>query len=415
MQKGIEALATAVALASTALLSACSGGGSTSTPGTGTFSAALTDAPACGYDHVYVTVASVGVNSQLDGSGSWTDITLPTPRKIDLLSLSNGALESLGQTPLAAGTYQQLRLVLVPNVNGAATLNNSVVPSGQTSESPLTTPSAAQSGLKVNTRGPFTVQAGTLVDVVLDFNACRSIVTTGRGKGASTGGASGYLLKPVITATTEVVSGAIDGYVDPADATTTTAGSTTPGATVYAEQNGVVVAGAVADANGHFNLSPLEQSSTAGTYDIVIVNAGKAADVIQSVPVVAQATTSLSTSTSPLVLALSTTGDVSGTVTASATNQPTAASVVATQTINGSLIETIDLGNSDATTGAYDFTLPVAAPQVAAYSSTLPLSFTAASTGAGTYRLTAVTDTGASASAPATVTASTTTTVNLNP
>lgn len=412
MRKVIAAAAAASALTSAALLTGCGGG---SGSGTGTLGASLTDAPACGYDHVYLTVASVGVNSKTDGSGNWTDITLPVPKKIDLLSLTNGALESLGQTPLAVGTYQQLRLVLVPNTSGSATLNNSVVPSGQTAEVALTTPSAAQSGLKVNTKGPFTVQAGTLVDVVLDFNACRSIVTTGRSKGGSPGSASGYLLKPVITATTEIVSGSIDGYVDLADATTTIGTVTTPGATVYAEQNGVVVAGTVADAAGHFKLSPLEQSSTAGTYDVVVVNANKAADVVRAVPVVAQATTSLSTSVSPLVLAVSATGDISGTVTSSATSQPIGAATAASQTINGSLVETIDIGNSDSTTGAYDFVLPVGAPQVTTYSTTLPLVFSTATSGAGQYSVTATTDTGAKASKPAAVTAAATTTVNLNP
>src|SRR3546814_6108343 len=75
------------------------------------------------------------------------------------------------------GTYQQVRLILAPNVDGAATLNNSVVPSGQTTEVALKTPSAVQTGIKVNTRAPFTVEPGTLVDLVLDFNACKSVVT----------------------------------------------------------------------------------------------------------------------------------------------------------------------------------------------------------------------------------------------
>src|SRR3546814_20715541 len=64
---------------------------------------------------------------------------------------------------------------------------------------------------KVNTRAPFTVEPGTLVDLVLDFNACKSVVTTGKGNGNPH--ASGYLLKPVVTAAVQVVSGSIDGYV----------------------------------------------------------------------------------------------------------------------------------------------------------------------------------------------------------
>src|SRR3546814_10452921 len=82
-------------------------------------------------------------------------------------------------------------MILAPNGDGAATLNNSVVPSGQTTEVALKTPSAVQTGIKVNTRAPFTVEPGTLVDLVLDFNACKSVVTTGKGNGNPH--ASGYL------------------------------------------------------------------------------------------------------------------------------------------------------------------------------------------------------------------------------
>ena len=55
---------------------------------------------------------------------------------------------------------------------------------------PLTTPSAQQSGLKLNAK-PFDVAEGQTVELVLDFDAARSVVRAGNsGK---------YLLKPVIT------------------------------------------------------------------------------------------------------------------------------------------------------------------------------------------------------------------------
>jgi hypothetical protein len=390
---------------SVGLLAGCGGGGSAA-PGTGTVKASLTDSPACGYDHVYVTVTQVSINSKTDGSGNWNDINLTPPKKIDLLNLTNGALESLGQTALPAGTYQQLRLVLAPNVNGSATLNNSVVRSGQNAEVALKTPSAAQSGIKVNTRAPFTVQAGTLVDLVLDFNACKSIVTTGRSKGGSNNSATGFLLKPVITAVTVVVSGAIDGYVDLANATTTSNGVIVPGAMVFAEQGGVIISGTVADSTGHFILSPLEQSSGAGNYDVVIVNANKATDIVNFVPVTAKATTSLSTATAPFTLAASTTGIVNGNVNVAAN-----ASLDALQTVNG-LSYGIANTNADSTTGAYDLILPVAAPQVAPYSSTLPITLAPVAAAAGQYTIKATSSAGNTASSPATVTNGGTSTVD---
>ena len=379
-------------------LSACSGGSSIG-PGTGTVTASMTDAPACGYDHVYVTVNKVQINSSTDGSGSWSDFTIPPSlSRIDLLNLTNGALESLGQVALASGTYQQLRLVLAPNVSGSATLSNAVVPSGQTTEFELKTPSAVQSGIKLNTRMPFTVAPGSLVDLVLDFNACKSIVTTGKGNGQ---GASGYLLKPVVTATPVVVSGKIEGYVDPADS----------GAMVFAEQSGAIVRGTVADSSGHFVLSPLEQSSGAGTYDVVIVNAGKATDIVTSVPVIAQASTMLSSAATPLVLAASTTGMVGGIVNPAALATLDAQQVV---TVSGvTSYYDVATTNADSSTGIYSLTLPADAPQLAAYSSAViaPVPVLAA---AGSYKLTATSAAGGTASATASVTNGGSLTVNFS-
>ena len=128
-------------------LAACGGGGddgSTVTPasGTGTLRVALTDAPACGFDHVYVTVERVRVHqtsSANDNDAGWSEIVLNPTQRIDLLGLTNGVLAELGQTPLGAGQYQQVRLVLSPNRGG--TPANSVVPTGGI-ETALDTPSA---------------------------------------------------------------------------------------------------------------------------------------------------------------------------------------------------------------------------------------------------------------------------------
>ncbi|HCN88685.1 MAG TPA: hypothetical protein DIT28_05835, partial [Oxalobacteraceae bacterium] len=100
-----------VSLSAAGLLAACGGGGgSSSAPGT--LGVAMTDAPSCGYDAVNVTVNKVRVNQSAtasDTDAGWTDITLNPAKKINLLNLTNGALEQLGETPLAAGHYTQLR------------------------------------------------------------------------------------------------------------------------------------------------------------------------------------------------------------------------------------------------------------------------------------------------------------------
>jgi len=359
------------------LVVACGGGDGGSSDNTtssnGTLHVAMTDAPACGFDHVFVTVSKVRVNASNaagDNDGGWTDIALPTPQRVDLLSLTNGVLFDLGRAPLPAGQYQQVRLVLSPNQGN--TLANAVVVSGTTTELPLATPSATQSGYKIIQ--PFTVPANTLVDLILDFNACKSIVQQGNG---------GYSLKPVVTATPMTVSGSITGFVAPAQA----------GATVYAEQNGKIVRGTVADASGKFVLTPLVQSSTGGNYDVVIVDnklpSGHATGIIGAVPVTASATTSVATAGSPITLPTSTTNTVSGTATASAE-----AAVRAVQPIGAASYE-IASTNANLGTGAYSLALPAAAPLVGTYSPTLPIALSAVSSAAGQYSVQATSAGGA--------------------
>ena len=167
------------------------GSDSTAVAGTGALRLALTDAPACGFDKVYITVERVRVHqsaSASDSEAGWSDIVLDPAKRIDLLSLTNGILTELGQTALPAGKYTQLRLVLAANGN-VAPFANSALPTGSKDEVALTTPSATDSGLKINI--DITVATGKTSDFVLDFNACQSIVSAGQsGK---------YLLKPVLS------------------------------------------------------------------------------------------------------------------------------------------------------------------------------------------------------------------------
>ena len=174
-QKALSALKVSTVLAAITLamlqISGCGGGGdSSSQSGNGTLKVSLTDAPSGSYDAVNVTVSKVRVHqsaSATESDAGWTDITLSPAKKINLLNLTNGALEELGETPLAAGHYTQLRLVLVPNT--VAPLANSVVLSGTTTEIALDTPSGVQSGIKLINQ--FDVAAGQRVDLVLDFDA----------------------------------------------------------------------------------------------------------------------------------------------------------------------------------------------------------------------------------------------------
>lgn len=351
------------------MLAGCGGGGgstsSTPTPSTqtGTLQVSLTDAPACGFDQVNVTVSKIRVHqssSASDTDGGWQDIALATPVKINLLNLTNGVLQTLGNTTLPAGQYTQIRLVLVPN-SASQPLNESVVPTGGT-ETALKTPSAIQTGIKIIR--PFTVEPGTQADLVLDFNACKSIVQTGNG---------GYLLKPVVSATPLVVSGTISGYLAPAISN----------ATVYAEQGGSVIRATIPDSTGKFVLYPLEQSSSTGNYDVVVVAPGYATGVLRAVPVSAKTNTSVSTSNQPVNLNTSSTATLSGTVSPASAE----ATVSALQTLSsGTKIETASQEAAEST-GNYSMTLPVVAPSAGTYSSSLPITLSPDNSAAGQYQV----------------------------
>jgi hypothetical protein len=346
-------------LASTAIaaaaLTACGGGSSSPQASTmGTLGVAITDAPACGFDAVNVTVAKVRVNqsaSASDTDSGWTDITLSPARKINLLSLTNGVLETLGDTPLTPGHYSQLRLVLDANTgNGLA---NSIIATGSNAEVSLVTPSATQSGIKLVNE--FDVAAGQRVDLVLDFNACKSVVTTGNGK---------YLLKPVVKVIPTTVNG-ISGFVS-----TALLGSHVM---VSAQQNGVIVSSTVPTTTGEFFLARL----VPGNYDVVITADDRAASVVAAVPVASTtSTTALSTSAAPITMATSVNGTISGTVTLVPASTTEVAFVAAKQSFAAGPTVVIKYQGSDLTNGSYTLAkLPVAAAQYTTFSA-LPLSFT---------------------------------------
>ena len=350
-------------LAAAAALVACGGGGGGgggSEP-QGTLSLSMTDAPAC-YESVVVTVEKVRVHMD-DATGAteggWKDI-VPAggPVRVDLLNLTNGALAELGSTTVTAGTYKQLRLVLAEN-------GNTVTPVGGTAQ-PLKTPSGQQSGLKI--KADFTVPADTTTSMVLDFDACKSIVLTGSGT---------YILKPVVRVSEKVNTG-IQGYV----------ASSLAAATVSAQQNGTVLRSTVPDATGKFTLAYLPS----GTYTVVITADGAATGVVDSVPV-GTSTTVINGTATAIVLPTSVMKTVTGTVTASspsgssttATVPVSDALVSAMQTLNARLIEVTSVRVDDLE-GRYTLRLPSDAPQLAPYSAS-GLAFAAVPSAAGKYTL----------------------------
>jgi hypothetical protein len=362
----------------TLLIAGCgSDGGGSSQPGT--LGISMTDAPACGFDAVNVTVSKVRVHQSSsvdDKAAGWTDITLDPPRTINLLDLNDPtqapkfALESLGETPLPAGHYTQLRLVLVPNSNSPnPPFNNSVVLSGTNTPIKLDTPSGMQSGIKLIHQ--FTMDSGQRVDLLLDFDACKSIV-------AHKGGT--YKLKPVIQVIPFVLNG-IEGFVG--------TNLLSSNFVVSAQVNGEIVRATVPNTStGKFFLARLPAGAGV-SYDVVITADSHATAVISGVPVPSSTSiTTVSTSGAPIpvvsppTLEASATHDIGGTVTLNPATDDAAVLVAAKQALNGGLTVTVNsrvatVNNATVPTGDYEYnlTLPIGAPSLGPYITPLPIVF----------------------------------------
>ena len=381
----------AAALSAAAGLFACGGGGSddAGTPGgppeppigggNGTLRVLLTDAPACGYDNVFVTVEQVRVHQEAgaaDSAGGWRSIVLNPPRRIDLLTLGNGLLTELGQTTLPAGRYSQLRLVLSENTAANLTANVAKLSSG--GELRLSTPSAQQSGLKLSTA--IDVAAGQQTDFVLDFDACESIVRAGNS--------GNTILKPVLRGMPLMTSG-VQGRIDAALAG--------PRTSVSLQQAGRIVKAAVPDATGAFVLSP----AAPGSYQFVLAAPGRTTLVVTGVVVAASTLSTLGSTALPLSAPASPTATLDGTVSTGAT--PVIATVHARQTLAGGI--TVQVAGQPATGGgAYAFSVPTAAPLVAAYAPAPgALAFAADTAAAARYTLAARSGTAEKTAGPLTV------------
>jgi hypothetical protein len=153
------------------------------------YSVSMTDAPGP-YQQVNVDVIGV----EITGDGGQSVTLNVVPGIYDLLKLSNGVEKLIATDTLEISKVQQIRLVLGTR--------NTVVLDGMTY--PLSTPSAEQSGLKLQVNQ--TLQEGIMYHVLLDFDANKSIVKLGNG---------GYKLKPVIRTVENAISGAIKGTIAP--------------------------------------------------------------------------------------------------------------------------------------------------------------------------------------------------------
>lgn len=286
----IGSLAAVVVLAGVLINCSGSGSGSAMTSGgMATIQVSITDPPSCkfpngDFQHFYVTIRSVQAHTSAsadDGTPGWQELVPQLnsqPMQIDLFAAGPNAclLTMLGSnTALPAGTYQQIRLLLVPNDGDSGPLpatnacvnhgfNCAVLEDGSIHELQLS--SQANTGLKIPPGqiegGPITVAAGQDVDLNIDFNACASIIQEGNGN---------FRLKPVLRAgQVSTNDTGIDGRVVDAATQLPIAGGTV--FVALEQQDGsqpdVIFMQTAADSAGNFNFCPLP---TPATFDVVVV------------------------------------------------------------------------------------------------------------------------------------------------
>lgn len=189
----------------------------------------ITDGPGA-YDAIFLSVKEIQVLS----SGGQSTLTVG-PAPFNILSFRMGRDTLIASQDIPSGRIQEIRLVL--NDTGNRVLIGGI-------SYPLTTPSGQTSGVKLKVQED--LEAGIAYTLLLDFDAAKSIVQTGNGK---------YILKPVIRAIPNAVSGSITGMINPA--------ASSPKIFAIA---GTDTLGTISDATGKFWFPGV----AAGTYKVEI-------------------------------------------------------------------------------------------------------------------------------------------------
>ena len=216
------------------LLTACGGGGSgdnavsPSGADQGTLNLDMVDASSGSYKAVYVTIARVEVHlgGDEDDNGNWLVVSEPN-KTYNLLELVNGVREDLGLVDLDAGLYSQMRLIIGSVASTDQNIlsedhphANYVIDEDDNEIHKLKVPSEVVKIVK-----GFEINANQTTELILDFDAMRSVVTRGNS-------GKDYILKPTIKVRTESEAVIVQGTVtddslltDPPTASVPLAGS----------------------------------------------------------------------------------------------------------------------------------------------------------------------------------------------
>jgi len=151
------------------------------------------------YLEVNVNIIDVQYNGSEDENGWKSFESFEGPQIVDLTKLIGGVNLVLSDEIITTGTLKQIRLILGDDGNTIVVEGDDELPGEPL---PLSTPSAQQSGLKLNIDTE--LEAGFSYTFILDWDVQKSIVKTGSDK---------YILKPVIRVEAEANSGSIEGIV----------------------------------------------------------------------------------------------------------------------------------------------------------------------------------------------------------
>ncbi len=216
----------------------------------------MTDAPA-NYEAVLITFSEISAHI----NGKWHTV-VGQQTTIDLLQWTNGNSVLLGEAKLEAGIYTQIRLIVE---------KAEVRVDGKTY--PMEVPSGSESGLKIH--HTINLEAGAAYDLVIDFDASRSIVVKGDGTSQTR-----FQLKPVLRAVEFSSTGSVSGTILNYSSRTTA---------MAVQGTDTVTTSFAHSLSGDFTLAFLPP----GTYTIRVVNVTGLVYIHSNVTVAAGANTNL--------------------------------------------------------------------------------------------------------------------------
>jgi len=274
------------------IFAACSGdgGGGSGSAGTGTLALSLTDNSTEEYSAVYITIKNVEVH--LGGNeknhNSWQTVDLPIdpdtgfPKErltVNLLELVNGVREDLGIAELEKGHYTQMRLIIDSEPDDTINIlsqnhphaNYVIDQSNPPNVHELKIPSGFQTGVKIV--GGFDINTNQTTELILDFDACRSVVQAGNS--------GQWLLKPTIKIASledfSIINGTVTVTGDPdsgIEGALVSAQIFNGGLTVEKDDDELIIqAATITDSNGKYKLFV-----TPGDYNLVVYAEAKVPD-----------------------------------------------------------------------------------------------------------------------------------------